>query len=143
MTRLRPPRRLDVSGVRAPSRTRRRDRIARELEIRLLDTLAVRPRRGLLVVRARAPRGVAPGPSVGGRRNRARNLSLARVTGVEDGLRRVKVARVDGYFPRAGFDAHERASSAREGRNSLERGRLARERGSTRPSERSFVVVAV
>jgi hypothetical protein len=65
------------------------------------------------------------------------------VTGVEDGLRRVKVARVDGYFPRAGFDAHERASSAREGRNSLERGRLARERGSTRPSERSFVVVAV
>jgi hypothetical protein len=58
---------LDVSGVRAPSRTRRRDRIARELEIRLLDTLAVRPRRGLLVVRARAPRGVAPGRSaVGG-----------------------------------------------------------------------------
>ena len=134
-----PPVVSDVSGVRAPSRTRRRDRIARELEIRLRDTLAVRPRRG----RPRRPRARAARRRARalGRRsvwNRARNLSLARATGVEDGPRRVEVARVGGFFPSAGFDARERASSAREGRNSLERGRLARERGSTRSSERSW-----
>ena len=73
-----PPVVSDVSSVRAPSRTRRRDRIARELEIRLRDTLAVRPRRGRLVVRARAPRGVAPGPSVGGRCGIVRGIFLSR-----------------------------------------------------------------
>ena len=98
----------------------------------------------VLVVRARAPRGVAPGPSVGGRCGIVRGIFLSRARRASKTVPDASKSRVLAVSSlSAGFDARERASSAREGRNSLERGRLARERGSTRPSERSFVVVAV
>lgn len=119
------------------------DCIVCEFEICLFDIFVVCFCCGFFVVCVCVLCGVVLGLLVGGWWNCVWNFFFVCVMGVEDGFRCVKVVCVDGYFFCVGFDVYEWVLSVCEGRNFFERGRFARERGSTRSSERLFVVVVV